>query len=187
MQISIDSNAAELVRSVREFPARMAQAIASAMNLQNQLSIGYAQQHYLSGPRPARLGVRTNRLRSSLNASPAVISGSTVSSAIGTNVVYAGVHEYGFKGTVTVRTYTRQERRRNIQSTTGRVFNAITGRISSGKGKTIAEGISIVRQHQRKMDIPARPFLAPTLEDRKDDYSKAISAAILASWQGGAS
>jgi phage gpG-like protein len=49
----------------------------------------------LSGPRPTILGVRTGRLRSSIATTPAQKSGDTYYCTIGTNVVYARIHEYG--------------------------------------------------------------------------------------------
>jgi hypothetical protein len=67
-----------------------------AMDAENQLTIAQIQRAHLSGPTTdSSLSVRTNRLRSSVNASKAIIVGSTVWSAIGSNVKYAKTHEFG--------------------------------------------------------------------------------------------
>jgi phage virion morphogenesis protein len=68
---------------------------------------------------------------------------------IGTNVRYAAVHQFGYSGTVSVGQHTRKVKTRDIKE---------------GK-KTIAKGIGVVRSHQRKMNIPARPFLMVQDED----------------------
>lgn len=57
---------------------------------------------------------------------------------VGTNVVYAAPHEYGFDGVVTVREHLRQAK--------------------SGLAHT-------VRQHKRTMHLPVRSFLRSTLTE----------------------
>lgn len=49
----------------------------------------------LSGPRPTYLGVKTGRLRSSISAGQVEHSGNEYLVKIGTNVVYASIHEFG--------------------------------------------------------------------------------------------
>jgi hypothetical protein len=51
-------------------------------------------------PSEHRLGVRTGRLRASVRSTAAVIAGDIVTASIGSDVVYAPVHEFGFTGTV---------------------------------------------------------------------------------------
>lgn len=186
LQIPITSNAAEILRQLQGAPARMLQAIAQGMDRENELTTGHIQAKYLTGPRPGKLGVITNRLRGSIRPSRAVVNGTTVNSSIGTNVVYAGVHERGFTGKVTVRSFTRRNPRGNVQAT-GAVMSMKTGRISRRQKVTqLASGISTVRSFTRNMRMPARPFLAPGVADRAEAYGKTISAAIIAAWQGGA-
>lgn len=186
MEIPISTNAVEVLRQVQGFPTRMALAVARAMDRQNQRTIGYAQRTYLSGPRPGKLGVRTNRLRSSLSASAAVVSGNTITSTIGTNVAYAGVHEHGFDGEVTVRAHKRNIFRTH-QTGGGAVFDMRTGRIKRTAKKQISllQGQATVRSFKRKMKMPARPFLAPAVADNQLAYGTAVSRAIERAWDGG--
>ena len=69
-----------------------------------------------------------------------------------------------------------------------KVFEMLTGKIISRmkpdtKGKLVQQGFSTVRSHVRHMKMPARPFLSTTLNDREEDYSRAISEAILQAWE----
>lgn len=64
----------------------------------------------------------------------------------GSNREYAGVHQFGFTGSVQVPAHTR-------------VVRKIFGR------PTKAPVVQSVRAHARKMDIPARPYLGVSNED----------------------
>lgn len=187
IEISISSNAEKILRQMQGLTPRMAAGIAKAMDRQNQLTIGHSQRSYLSGPRPQRLGVRTNRLRGSLVAAPARVSGNAIISAIGTNVAYAGIHERGFNGRVTVRAHSRNLFR-TFRTGGGAVFDPKTGRISRTKPRDVAllTGATTVRAHARTMRMPARPYLAPAIADSQVAYSQAISAAIERAWGGAA-
>lgn len=101
---------------------------------------------YLTG---AALGVRTGRLRRSVNA---VFSqnGTQLSSSVGTNVEYGRFWEMGFKGTEQVKAFSR----------------------ITGAGKT-----SLVRAHLRQVNQAARPFLQPALEDMGPRIHSALAAA----------
>ncbi len=95
------------------------------------------------------LNVRTGRLRRSITGRIAEENGQPVG-LVGTNVSYARVHELGFKGTVPVKAHTR-----------------------TIKGKPM-----MVRAHSRKLDIPARPFLQPALNENLPKYQGWIAKAI---------
>lgn len=71
----------------------------------------------------------------------------------GTNVKYAGVHQFGFKGTVSIPQHTRKVKSRNVYEN------------REGKKKKTASGITIVKAHTTKMNIPARPFMMVQDED----------------------
>lgn len=186
LDLKLNSNAAAIISSLGAFPSRMAQKVAAAMDLENQLSIGHAQANYLTGPRPLKLGVRTNRLRNSLNASKAKVSGNSITSTIGTNVAYAGVHERGFDGNVTVRSHQRKKFTTHT-TTSGGVFDMKTGKVTRRAKKKISlyAGDITVKAHSRHMVVRKRAYLAPTLADRQKNYGDAISAAILTAWQEG--
>jgi len=75
-------------------------AVAGAIDRQNEYTVGHIIARYLSFPRtspPTMRGLRviTGRLRASIRRKPARIIRSGVRSAIGTNVRYAAIHEFG--------------------------------------------------------------------------------------------
>lgn len=94
------------------------------------------------------LRVQTGRLRRSVTHRVET-DGDRTEGFVGTNVGYGRVHEFGFKGKVNVRAHAR-----NI------------------KGQKIA-----VRAHPRNLDISARPFLRPSLQERWPVYERWIAKA----------
>jgi phage gpG-like protein len=152
--------AQRVVDQLREMPERMGREIARVMDRENEITVGHISERYLSRRGPRSLGVRTNRLRSSLRRSKARISGALgVVSSIGTNVEYMGVHEFGFSGTVSVKSHTRRQ---------SHVF-----------GRALAQPIvSTVKAHDRQVDIPERAPIRRGIRDRMDDYVRSISNAI---------
>jgi len=105
----------------------LAQEVAKELGKQAQLAVGHIVGRHLSGPRGGAhtLGVVTSRLRSSVRATTPVVNGTRIECSIGTNVSYAGVHEFGFNGTVSVRAHQRRlrcERNRKRQRRIERGF-----------------------------------------------------------------
>lgn len=96
------------------------------------------------------LHVRTGTLRRSINRL-VVQTGDGVYAQVGTNVAYAGVHEYGFQGIVNVRAHVRQ----------------------------MPSGEQNVRAHTRRVDLPARSFLRSELASRADDIRAQIRKAAV--------
>lgn len=171
LNIKITSNAKEAVKKLEAFPQKLKLAIVAEMNKQNQLAIGEITRNRLTGKGPFpvsehRLGVVTARLRKSINASNAQITGDTVQSRIGTNVEYAGVHEFGFSGSIFVNSHTRRSHLRRIGRRATRT--------------RIAE--AIVTGHGRNVDIPARAAIKTGLDDYEPTYGQGISDAITAAW-----
>lgn len=187
LQVLFSSNASAILRQLSELPSRMAQSIAKAMDKENQITVGVIQSEELSGPKPEKIGVITNRLRGSIRAAAAVVSGNSIESSIGSNVKYAGALERGFKGEVTVKAHSR-----NVFTTHetggGKVFDAKTGRIRTTKKKKISllSGRANVKSFTRKMNIPAHRYIEGTLERSTLAYSVAISRAIESAWNAGA-
>lgn len=141
--------------------SRLGERVASAIDRENELTIGHAQANKLSQRGPTTLGVRTNRLRSSLRRTAATISAEgVIESAIGTNVVYAGVHEYGIDREVAVRAHSRK------------VYQAF------GKPlKTPAQ--AQVKAFQRKMRFPERSFIRSSIGERIGAYESSLSSAVV--------
>lgn len=176
--ITLSPEARGLLARAQAWPVTMMRGIARAHDQQNELTIGQAKLNKLSRRGPKTLGVVTNRLRSSLTRSAARISGDQVASGIGTNVGYAGVHEFGFTGTVQVKSFTRRVRSRDVA--------AIGQHGQPLKNKIIASGVTTVRAHAMRMNLPERSFIRSTLTERTPEYSRAISSEIVAAFHGGA-
>jgi phage gpG-like protein len=96
------------------------------------------------------LNVRTGRLRRSITQRVETEASGTIAGLVGTNVKYGRVHEFGFKGRVPVKAHTRKL-----------------------GGKRVP-----VRAHSRQVDIPKRPFLGPSLNEKMPVYRKWMADAI---------
>jgi phage gpG-like protein len=187
IDVQITDNAAFILGKLKSFPQAMATSVAQALDQENELTIGQIQLRKLSHSGPTTLGVRSARLWKSIVRTRAYVSGGAIVSAIGSNVVYAGVHEFGFDGDVTVRAYVR--RVLSPPGATSRVFfDMQTGRIRrSGKKAKPREqlGLVSVRSHSRHMHFPERAFIRSTIAERKENYCSSISQAIVSAWNGG--
>jgi phage gpG-like protein len=75
-----------------------------------------------------------------------------VSVEMGSKTPYAGVHEFGFQGNVTVPSHTR--------------------RITQAFGRSIAPKDVAVSAHNRFMNVSARPYLAPQMKDQEPVLAK---------------
>jgi phage gpG-like protein len=102
------------------------------------------------------LNVRTGRLRRSITQRVEVEPGGKIVGLVVTNVSYGRVHELGFKGRVAVRAHSRKV-----------------------KGKTVP-----IRAHLRRVDIPKRPFLGPSLNEKMPVYRKWMQDAIKGAARG---
>ena len=104
------------------------------------------------------LNVQTGRLRRSINYR-VTETGTGIEARVGTNVEYARIHEFGFKGTVNVREHMR-------------------------KGKQAFK----VRAHTRRVNLPERSFLRSSLSDMRQDIDSRIARVVgrsIASGNGG--
>ena len=182
IKIHLQSNAREVVKSIGQFPAQMLTAVVKAMDKENELTMGFIQERKLSGPTSATtLSVRTNRLRGSIARGgpgniyePSQVAGTRVFSAFGTNVRYAGPLEEGFDGTVQVPGHTRK----NIRAQSFKFGGKATRRKVRGAD-------SFVRPHTRQMRILGRHYMRSGVEARVENYSVAISDAIVDAWNKG--
>ena len=157
LKIQIDSNAKEVARGFKEWPRVMAAAVARAMDQQNQLTLGHISSRKLSRRGPETLGVITGRLRGSLRATKALAGTFAVSSSIGTNVKYAGAHEYGSKPHVI------------------RPRKAKALRFAGRNGLVFARFVN-------HPGTPARRPIGSGIEERSANYSEALSKAIEEAW-----
>lgn len=109
-----------------------------------------AKKDYLSGPRPGRLGVMTNRLRSSL-ATEVKGLGANIQGVVGTNVKYARIHELG-----------RKIEAKNVPYL--KFFYPKAGHFVSVKSVT----------------IPPRPFLSTALRDERKEIEAILGRRVFA-------
>lgn len=99
--ITASAETQDYLQRLKGQPQRIARAICAGMDAANQLAVANIQEKHLTGvgPYPVeehRLGVRTNRLRGSVRASATrQVSERQYESAIGSNVIYAAIHEFG--------------------------------------------------------------------------------------------
>jgi hypothetical protein len=112
------------------------------------------QQDKLSGQ---ALKSRTGSLKSSIDLRVDQ-SGGAITASVYSDSRYAGVQEYGFAGTVSVRASLR--------------------RIREAFGRPIAEKTISVRAYDRRMDLPERSFLRSALEDMTPAIRDGVEAAL---------
>ena len=157
--------------------ARMAEGVRRGLDRANLIVLSRVQRKRFTGtagkPFPVaqqKLRHDTTRLRRSLGASRAMVRQAStlrVGSGIGSNVVYFGVHEFGYDGTVAVPAHTRKMPARDMVS-------------SKGKPYTIPAGLQNVRAHSRQMKVPARrPLFAGLIESQnRETYKDELYTAI---------
>jgi phage gpG-like protein len=146
------------------FPERLRQSLLRVMT---RFSIGLqskVKEDKLSGQ---VLHVRTGTLRRSIKRG--VSSDATsVTASVGTNVQYAGAHEFGFNGVVSVRDHFR---RNKAQMNAALRTSTVTNRDGSRVTKTwyTRKGMKLgdihVRAYQRHMVLPERSFLRSALKE----------------------
>lgn len=181
LKIELTAEAQETLRVVKTLPEAILLGIAVALTKQNLLTVSHIQKEYLSFSKSGPvvdygLRVQSGRGRSSVRVSDEVtISGQTVQSAIGSNVAYMAVHEFGYSGPQKIPAHVRKVKTRNV-----------VGRIGERKPRQIvAQGVGFVKAFTRNVDYPARAFVQGGIADRADNYSQAISAEIQRAWEGG--
>lgn len=113
------------------------------------------QQNKLSGQ---VLRSRTGSLKSSIDLRVDG-SGGAITASVFTDSRYAGVQEYGFAGTVSVRASLR--------------------RVTEAFGRPIAEKTINVRAYNRRMDLPERSFLRSALEDMTPAIREGVEEALV--------
>jgi phage gpG-like protein len=162
IKIELDANSRRWLRDLREFAPKVMGAVAQAMERENALSVGAITTERLSFPKEGptvAIGLRviTNRLRGSIRATVPEISGTDVTSTIGSNVKYAAIHEFG-----------------------GRTAPHV---IKAKPGKTLAFSIGGKQVFAKSVNhpgskMPARRYVSGVVEERAPRYTEAIGAAI---------
>lgn len=158
---------------------RIDSAAVRALDWGLESAIGVAMREFLTGPRPARLGVRSGRLRGSLQKR-ITASKNGIRALLGSNIPYAPFHEFGFHGTQQVAAHTRimaqfrQTKTGLIPADPRRKYTSDTGqfigyRDTRGQAAKRLKGGLIsfeqqVRAHTRNISYDGRPYLRPAFE-----------------------
>lgn len=127
---------------------------SSALFESGQYLSGWIKEKRLSGERPKFLGVVSGLLRASINYSKPEKDGDEWVERIGTNVIYARIHEFG--GVI---------RPKNKKYLRFKVLSSM--RFMSLRGnKRLRNPVGSYRWvATKKVTIPARPFMRPAIED----------------------
>lgn len=181
--IAISDEATAVFRDAKDFAARLLKRVAVVMDSQNELTAGHIVARRMSQRGPDTLGVVTGRLRRSVRPAKARVFGNVIWSAIGSNVRYAGAHEFGFQGTVTVRAHTRRFARFEGQAISLKDAKTLQGR-SKKVNPGLHQGQQQVRSHSRKMNIQARAPIYHGIVDRLPQYANAVSDGVVDEWKG---
>ncbi len=168
LTVSVSSNAAAVAQQLAVVaPREFVTAIIRAMRLANQGTVKHIQKGKLTAAGPRYLNVDTGRFRRSVRATEPRAEGSRVVSEIGSNVIYARRHEFGFSGTERVRGFVRRVRSRGFT------------RKIDGRRPRAATGVAFVR----RVNTPARRPFRDGIEEQRDAYRAGISRAIVAAWK----
>lgn len=180
IEIRIDSNAQEIIASLREFQVSgMLNAIRKSMDNQHETMKGFIIASRMTASpikgtskQPSSnvvnhlLGRRTGHGGDTLRRRVATIEGDTITGGIGTNVRYIKAHEVGFAGSVLVRGHTRRIK--------GQLrFSALAGR-----KRRLAKRQSAVGSFNRNVNIPARHMIEWGVKDYAPTFSRNLSDAI---------
>ena len=103
------------------------------------------------------LKVRTGRLRRSIHPEWDFKPGH-MGATVGTNVEYAAIHEYGFKGTVQVKSFQRE--------------------MTKAFGRPIAPKQVTVSAHSRNINMPERSFLRSALREMNPEILEGLRNAV---------
>jgi phage gpG-like protein len=156
--LTLSHDTQEILRSFATMPQRISVAMAAAMDLENQFTVSHITENKLSESGSTTLAVRSNRLRKSVRATKPIISGTSISSSIGTNVKYAAVHEYG-----TAPFTIRPKNKKALRFSVGGAFH-------------FAKAV-------RHPGFPARRMIGSGVEECRENYNKALSKAITSAVQ----
>lgn len=102
VKITLPPESQALIKKFQDMPQELPKAVKRGMDFALSVVRGRIQAKRLSGkgpfpPSEHRVGIVTQTLQRSLREEPAVIRGSAVTGAIGSNIFYGKIHEFGGK------------------------------------------------------------------------------------------
>lgn len=158
-------------------------AIARELDAQVQLTVAHIVEKRLTGKGPFpvsenRLGERTHLLRNSLRGIKVTVDGDTITASIGSNVKYAGVHEFG--GTIkrvllagSVRLATDRKGNLLRQGKNGKLV------VFARKSRKSVQTVSFLGGKRFEITIPERAPIRTGIADRQAEIGVAVSKAII--------
>jgi phage gpG-like protein len=185
VKIELTPEAESRIAGLQSLPVRVVQAVSSAMKNENDLTLSHIQREHLNGvgpfpPEQHRLGRRTGRLVHSINASAPVINGNNVDSAIGSNVIYAAIHEFGGR----IKKPAHQQKVRLKTDARGNLVRQLghsnLATFAGADEKRARESTVNVGAHD--IEMPERAPIRTGIGERKPSYARSISAAIVSAF-----
>jgi phage gpG-like protein len=167
-------NVGIVLKGTKALPEKVDAAAATGLRSGLFEVIRIAQFEYLMGPRPARLGEVTGRLRNSITQTVEQTPKGVVGT-VGTNLSYGAFHEFGFNGVERVKAHTRTigqlngkgqeiDTRRTHQDRSGTIIFRESGKRAAGRQNSGVVFVQFVRAHDRHLNYKGRPFVRPAIE-----------------------
>jgi phage gpG-like protein len=181
ISIQLSPAAQKIAANLQKLPAQAALIIASAMDEANQFALANIVEKHLTGKGPypvdeKRLGERSHLLRNSARTTAAVVENDKVISGIGSNVKYAGLHEFGGRITIPAR----QVKVRLRTNADGSLMRQL-GQLAIFAKKKHKRAKEVVTQSEAyDVVMPERAPFRTGITEMAPRYSKSISAAIIA-------
>lgn len=207
LKIELSPEAKSVLRRLGATP-QILEAIRRTMDKQNNAAVTNIQENHLRGKGPFavemhRLGERSHQLVKSVRTAAAVISGDKVISSIGSQVKYAGIHEFG--GTISIParegtllfkthlvrgrgpTFDKRGKKQDAGTSDQRALAKQKGHpnlwVFARAGDKFAEAVK-VGFRARTIEMPARAPFSTGIEERIPQYGKALSEAIIKAMEG---
>lgn len=183
IDIEISGEALALLPRLKD-DAGAGRAVARAMDFQNDLTLSQIRTHHLSGPTTdSSLSVRSSFLRGHSYTTKARPTGNGIVSAIGSNVRYAAIHEFGG---VIKRQVKPGEVKLRTDAKGNLVRHGANGRLATFAGRTHKrfKTVKYAGGKTYEIHIPTRAPFGHGIADRADEYGAAISSAIINYWGG---
>lgn len=187
LKIELTPQAQKIVASFQTLPGRLVEAIAHGMDQANQLAVGKIKTAHLTGTGPFpveehKLGRVSGLLRGSVWATDATpISGTAVQSAIGSNVIYAAIHEFGGRIHHEARAMKVRHRLDARGQLVKQLGNSSLLMFAGAKYKRVRE--TTVQAKAYDVEMPERAPFRTGLEESRPTYKTVISRAILGEWE----
>lgn len=185
-KIELTEEAQAIIRDLQTLPEWGLEAVARGMDKANQFALARIEKDHLTGTGPFpveehKLGVVSHRLLGAAWASPAEVNGQSVSSAIGDNVVYAAIHEFGGtihhaarQGKVRLRTDARGELMRQNVNAHLAVF--------AGKDHKRVKEVEFQAEAYDQV-MPERAPFRTGIEESLEDYGRVVSRELVGAWK----